>query len=89
MVNIADLFHQFIVITVSRSSSTPAFHNYSTPHKGNTTNMSLSADSTPSPRLVQPTARPSAIHTSRLQGKMEGKWKTICMVTDVHSAATM
>lgn len=42
------------VARMSRSSSTPAFSNYSTPPRGNPASMSLSADSTPSPRIMKP-----------------------------------
>ena len=42
-------------VEVSRSSSTPAFSNYSSP-RGNPATMSVSADSTPSPRIMKPSA---------------------------------
>ncbi|XP_045204115.2 SLAIN motif-containing protein 2-like isoform X2 [Mercenaria mercenaria] len=51
------------VARMSRSSSTPAFQNYSTPPRNNGTAMSLSADSTPSPRIMKPTAKASPLHT--------------------------
>ena len=43
-------------LTVSRSSSTPAFSNYSTPPRGSPVTMSVSADSTPSPRIMKPSS---------------------------------
>ncbi|XP_060570949.1 SLAIN motif-containing protein 2-like isoform X2 [Ruditapes philippinarum] len=55
---------------ISRSSSTPAFQNYSTPQRNNGTTMSLSADSTPSPRIMKPAAiaKPSPIAHTGIQG---------------------
>ncbi|WAQ98184.1 SLAI2-like protein [Mya arenaria] len=61
------------VARMSRSSSTPVFHNYSTPPKANSPAMSLSADNTPSPRIMKPSAmkphaKSSLAYSPGLQG---------------------
>lgn len=61
------------VARMSRSSSTPAFQNYTTPPQANPVAMSLSADSAtpPSPRIMSPSARLSpAVRASLPAGKI-------------------
>ncbi|KAL4230638.1 microtubule nucleation [Mactra antiquata] len=54
---------------MSRSSSTPAFQNYTTPPRNHVSTMSVSADSAPSPHTIkQPTVKPSMAYNSSIQG---------------------
>ena len=66
---------------MSRSSSTPVFQEtLSTPEPSNVPTMSLSADSTPQPRIMKPMARPGLQFNSSLQGKSKNMEVLITIV---------